>query len=221
MITACKVLSIDAEELVSISVESDNTSYGTVSGGGNVKKGSSITIKATPKNGFKFVKWSDDNTSAERTIKAEEDKTYIAYFEINHTHDYQDAGTASDATCTANKVIKKKCSICGDEITEEVEGTALGHSWPGSGTVVAPTCADDGYTLYKCTRCGETKTENVTPALGHAYEIIESVDASCENGDGHITYKCSRCQNTYTETISPTGCEPENPPEVPTEEPHD
>jgi len=57
---------------------------GTVSGGGSVNYNGSTTIKATPNTGYHFVKWSDGNTSASRTISnVKADATYTATFEIN------------------------------------------------------------------------------------------------------------------------------------------
>lgn len=54
---------------------------GSVSGAGNYNHGQSVTIMATPTTGYDFVKWSDNNTNASRSITVTEDKTYIAYFE--------------------------------------------------------------------------------------------------------------------------------------------
>ena len=61
-----------------INVASNNTNYGTVSGGGtwentqqNITTSTvirSATITATPEAGYRFVKWNDGNTSASRTI---------------------------------------------------------------------------------------------------------------------------------------------------------
>ena len=217
MISACKVLSIDAEELVTITVVSANSDYGTVSGGGSVKSGSSVTITANPKTGFRFTGWDDsgsDSNKASRTIKATEDAKYTAYFEADHEHDYSVKNKmVSAASCESNEVWEYKCSKC--HFTQNIEepDTALGHSW-NSGQEVVATCTSGGYTLYTCSRCGGTKTENETSSLGHSYEVIENVAASCESGDGHITYECSRCHDKYTETVKAEGCEPpENPPE--------
>lgn len=41
---------------------------GSVSGGGTYDKGQSVTIIATPSSGYEFVKWSDGNTNASRTV---------------------------------------------------------------------------------------------------------------------------------------------------------
>ena len=54
---------------------------GTVSGGGTYEHGTSATITATPNSGYKFVKWSDGNTSAARTITVTGNATYTAVFE--------------------------------------------------------------------------------------------------------------------------------------------
>ena len=56
---------------------------GTVSGGGSYVYGSSITISATPNSGYKFVKWSDDNTSASRTITITGNVSLTATFEVD------------------------------------------------------------------------------------------------------------------------------------------
>ena len=55
---------------------------GTVTGGGDYETGTTATLTATPKTGYKFVKWDDGNTSATRTVKVSADATYTATFEL-------------------------------------------------------------------------------------------------------------------------------------------
>lgn len=64
-----------------ITVQSNNTSYGTVSGGGTYDVGSSVIITAAPKPGYEFVKWNDGNTNASRSVTVSSNKTYTATFE--------------------------------------------------------------------------------------------------------------------------------------------
>lgn len=64
-----------------ITVNSDNTSMGTVSGGGTFEMGSMVEIKATPKQGYEFVRWNDNNTDNPRNIHVVADATYTAYFQ--------------------------------------------------------------------------------------------------------------------------------------------
>lgn len=54
---------------------------GTVSGGGTYSYNASATLKATANSGYHFVKWSDGNTSATRTVTVTKDATYTATFE--------------------------------------------------------------------------------------------------------------------------------------------
>lgn len=54
---------------------------GTVSGGGTYNYKASATLKATANSGYHFVKWSDGNTSATRTVTVTKDATYTATFE--------------------------------------------------------------------------------------------------------------------------------------------
>ena len=54
---------------------------GKVSGGGTYNYNTSVTLKATANSGYHFVKWSDGNTSATRTVTVTKDATYTATFE--------------------------------------------------------------------------------------------------------------------------------------------
>lgn len=45
--------------------------------------GNQATITATPKTGYHFVRWNDDNTEPTRVITPTADVTYTAYFAIN------------------------------------------------------------------------------------------------------------------------------------------
>jgi uncharacterized repeat protein (TIGR02543 family) len=54
---------------------------GTVSGGGTYNYGATATLKATPSAGYHFVKWSDGNTNANRTVTVTGNATYTAIFE--------------------------------------------------------------------------------------------------------------------------------------------
>lgn len=54
---------------------------GTVSGGGTYNYGSTANISATPNSGYKFVQWSDGNTSASRSLTVTGDVSLSASFE--------------------------------------------------------------------------------------------------------------------------------------------
>lgn len=58
-------------EYVSVEVMSNNDAWGTVTGTGHYRSGDEITITAIPNDGHPFVRWSDNNTDAVRTMTAD------------------------------------------------------------------------------------------------------------------------------------------------------
>lgn len=66
-----------------LTVSSNNTNYGTVTGGGTYNHGATANLKATPKTGYHFVQWNDGNTNASRSVTVTAAKTYTATFAIN------------------------------------------------------------------------------------------------------------------------------------------
>lgn len=68
------------EQTWTVTVYANNASYGTVSGGGIVANGSTVTITATPAEGYSFVKWSNGLTNSTETITVTSDTTIVAEF---------------------------------------------------------------------------------------------------------------------------------------------
>ena len=95
-----------------INVLSNDTNMGTVSGGGTFNAGATVTIIATAKSGYRFVKWNDNNTNATRTITVNSNKTYTATFEVEsqQTNDYyigwSSVARRSDFTALSDEQIK-------------------------------------------------------------------------------------------------------------------
>ncbi|MBR2195538.1 MAG: leucine-rich repeat domain-containing protein [Salinivirgaceae bacterium] len=67
-------------QMWAVTVSANNNAYGNVSGGGLVADGSTATITATPKTGYKFVKWSNGSTKATETITVTSDLSLTAEF---------------------------------------------------------------------------------------------------------------------------------------------
>lgn len=82
-ILACSMLFVSCkkEKQYTITVNSNNAEWGTVTGGGTFAENATATLTATAKEGYKFVKWQDGNTSNPRTITVTKDETYTATFE--------------------------------------------------------------------------------------------------------------------------------------------
>ena len=66
-----------------ITVQSDNNTMGTVTGGGSFAEGASCTITATANAGYHFVRWNDNITTNPYTFNVTGNATYTAYFEAD------------------------------------------------------------------------------------------------------------------------------------------
>ena len=68
-----------------ISASANPANGGTVSGGGNYNHGQSVTLKATPAEGYSFVEWKEGNSTvsstATYTFTANKNRTLVAEFE--------------------------------------------------------------------------------------------------------------------------------------------
>lgn len=64
-----------------ITLTANNPNWGTVTGAGTYEEGRSVEIKAISNSGYRFVKWSDNNTDSVRTITVNNDISLIATFE--------------------------------------------------------------------------------------------------------------------------------------------
>ena len=96
-----------------LTVTSANTTMGTVTGGGTYEYNSSVTIKATPKEHYHFVKWSDGNTNASRTVTVTKAATYTATFAIDtHVLTVSSANTTmGTVTVVARMIIIKQLQL--------------------------------------------------------------------------------------------------------------
>ena len=70
-------------ETHTLTVLSNDNAMGSVSGSGTYKQGQSVTITATPNNGYHFSHWSDGNTDNPRIVEITQDTTFTAYFKDN------------------------------------------------------------------------------------------------------------------------------------------
>ena len=65
-------------------VDATYVGNGSIEGIGNYAFGTEVTLTAVPATGYHFVKWSDDVTTAKRTVTVStSNNNYLAYFEIN------------------------------------------------------------------------------------------------------------------------------------------
>ena len=72
---------IVTSETWTVTLSTDNSAHGSVEGGGTYAHGSVVTITATPAPGYRFVRWSNDMTTATAHITVTSDITLVADFE--------------------------------------------------------------------------------------------------------------------------------------------
>jgi len=64
-----------------VTVNSNNEAWGTVTGGGTYADGATATLTATPKAGYQFVQWNDGDKTNPREVVVKENLTFTATFE--------------------------------------------------------------------------------------------------------------------------------------------
>ena len=79
----------DPSAMFTLSVTSNNTSWGMVTGGGRYAMGESVTISATPNAGYSFEQWDDGSRANPRHVTVTGDATYKAIFAQSSNPDPQ------------------------------------------------------------------------------------------------------------------------------------
>lgn len=109
----------------------------------------------------------------------------------------------SQPTCTEAGSWMLTCSICGEEVTEEIP--ALGHKWSVTVEVEQPTCATSGIKHYHCDRCGERYDEvYANPLETHQMKSTITKQATCAEAGEKYSW-CEVCGYNLTEEIPATG----------------
>lgn len=105
----------EEREIFTVTVVSANPAMGDVFGGGSYPQGETITISASPHNGYHFERWSDNNTQNPRNITVNSNITLTAYFAANAgIDDIDDAGIivyAKDYQIHIDEAIGKEVSV--------------------------------------------------------------------------------------------------------------
>lgn len=154
-------------------------------------------IKATHVAGTPAIKGTVTNCTAGYYIETKCTKCPVVLESkwVNE-HDYKTV-RVEQPYCDVEGTAYKKCSVCGDEVTQPVE-TRL-HSWgtdANSGwiTKVVGTCTIDGVDTRKCAQCLRVE-ERINKAPGHNYVIIEGSDKvpTCTEEGMSVKKACSNC----------------------------
>lgn len=131
---------------------------GTVSGGGVIESGTNATLRAIPNNGYKFVKWSDGNTSASRTITVTGNATYTAYFELDKIYvtfdsifnfdKWKDSGITSGNTATISNITNTGFSITANASDSYTNNSHLFTVTPNTNYILEYDAVGNGHEAY-------------------------------------------------------------------------
>ena len=109
------------------------------------------------------------------------------------THEVSKLLSITKATCTENATFIYQCS-CGETVTIEQPGTALGHEVDSYTYDNNATCMADGTESGVCTRCQQivkkAKAGTLDPNKHDFTDYISNNDATC-TADGTQTAKCA------------------------------
>ena len=72
---------VSCKKQYTVTVTSNNSAYGTVTGGGTYKKGTTATIAAIPANDCSFISWQDGTTTNPLSFEVTGDVAYVATFQ--------------------------------------------------------------------------------------------------------------------------------------------
>ena len=63
IVTFCSLMLVSCNKEYTITVQSNNDAWGTVTGGGTYANGATATLTAVPASGYYFNTWNDGNTA--------------------------------------------------------------------------------------------------------------------------------------------------------------
>lgn len=138
----------EVKKIYKISLKSSDEKQGEVKGEGSYPEGDKVIIKAIPKIGYQFVKWSDGNVSAERQITVKSNKLYIAYFEEIPVNTYYISVSSSDP------------------VMGSVSG--FGYYYDGDKIKISAS-ANDGYKFVKWSDGSTSATKSITVTKNEEY----------------------------------------------------
>lgn len=149
---------IFTDAVYTLTVQSINTDYGTVTGTGSYVSGTDVQMLATPNTGYHFSQWQDGNQENPRTVTVTANTTYTAQF------------AANSYTVTATSANQSMGSVIGGgsynySTTATIEATPQPHyhftGWNDGSTANPRTFTVSGDTSFTATFALDQHTVNV------------------------------------------------------------
>lgn len=185
--------------------------------------GETVTLTATPKDGYEFDKWevisggaelADATAATTAFAMPKADVEVKAVFQATHTHTLTKTDKV-EPTCTeAGTEEYWTCSECG-KLFSDAEGSseisapkaipALGHDYVWTQTKT-PTCTEPGEETGVCSHDASHTATREIAALGHDWGEGEVTKEPTCTEPGVKTFTCTRdAAHTKTEPVDPLG----------------
>ena len=167
------------EKLVySVNATSVNTAGGTVTGGGSFSYGSSATVKATPKEGYRFVNWTSNGTAVSTQAEYTFNVTANVSLTANFTKlTYSVTATVEPANCgTVTGTGTYEWGSTARLHMEPVEGYSF-SGWKVDGKIVSN---EDEYSFVVKKNCSVIAT--FEKIVHQAFVIIDPENAGTVSG---------------------------------------
>ncbi len=174
----CEITVVPAE--YRITAAANNAAYGTVTGGGVYSNGASVTLYATPKAGYRFVRWTDGSTqlstNAKYTLTANADRSITAEFAAIGVP------TLTAASSGYNSIKLTWTAVTGAAGYEVWRSSTANGTYIKLGTATGTTYANTGLTLntpyYYKVNAYCTATTATTYGNRSAYAVATPVPAA-------------------------------------------
>jgi len=214
-----------------LTVETNNATYGTVSGGGTYDYNTSHTITATANTGYHFVQWNDGNTSTSRSVTMPASNvTYTATFApntntaytVNHYKQNLDGtypltptetdnltGTTGASVTPGRKSYTGFTAPAGQTVTILADGSRVvtyqytRNSYTLTWALAGGSISEAG-TAAGSVKYGASLTAPTVIKTGHTFASWSpAVPSTMPASDA--TYTATWTVNTYTVTLNPNG----------------
>lgn len=210
-----------------ITVNANNATMGTVTGGGEYEEGATATLTATANAGFVFVNWEDGSTNNPRIVTVTGDATYTANFAIQTGVKVQFGDMNWDAEYingTTNGTAYMIAAAQNNSTTDYPFAMIYSSSMAEGSTTGAPTVnldqgtasagdpymwyfesADRGMTLGS-SPCGDWWADNLTVNVS-SFDADAMIISLVANGTAKSLYDClhgSTWDNTPSKAMTMT-----------------
>lgn len=180
---------------------------GTVTGGGIYSYLDTATLTAIPDPGYRFVKWSDEDTSNPRTITVTRNATYTAIFEkITFTATFKnyDGSVLQTVSVEHGDTPNYTGSTPTKSSTAEYSYSFSGWS-PSIGAITSDTIYIAQFTATKRKYTINTSASNGVVSGGGTYEYGTSITLIVSPADGYKFEKWSDGNTQNPRVITVTG----------------